>query len=165
MVRKDKKLSRTTRKKRRIKNNEASFRLFLLFFSVFVISVFSTIIVYNLTVQKNHPVYENKIPVYIRVVEPFNVMVNSRTDAFYFGGGPRGSILKLNFNITNSIEKDVFVVLSVEGRVSDWISFSENNFVLEPGETKNIIVIAEIPMDAELGYYNQSFIVIREFVE
>ncbi|MGB9749139.1 MAG: hypothetical protein ACP5OZ_01080 [Candidatus Woesearchaeota archaeon] len=150
------------------------FSLFIEKNQKFLIVLFSIIVLFLLVfligmcaLQKNlnQNSFEKRVPISIIVGSSNTIFINAQTDAFYLGGGPPGSTITANFNITNIIGRTVLIKLSAEGSVKDWISFSENDFILKPNELKEIVLIAEIPENAFKGTYNDSFVVIKHYLK
>jgi len=55
--------------------------------------------------------------------------------------------------VTNTRDKDVIVILKVEGNLSQYISFEQNKIPLKPFEQKGIMIFATAPLNYEEGMY------------
>ncbi|MEM2121308.1 MAG: hypothetical protein QXU20_01445 [Candidatus Woesearchaeota archaeon] len=134
------------------------FSIAVILLSIFLIKIFS------LQKSLSQKYFEQRVPISIIVGSSSTIFVNAQTDAFHLGGGPPGSTITNNFNITNIIDRNILVRIYVNGSIREWVVFSENNFVLKPGETKNIILTVNIPSDALAQVYNDSFVVIKQSI-
>lgn len=77
---------------------------------------------------------------------------NIDNDKLWFGIVPPGSEGVRHIDLSNNYDYPVKVKVSSHGELRPWIFVSENNFVLEPNETKSIDVIANVPSDLEKDY-------------
>ena len=81
------------------------------------------------------------------------VGLNADSDAIWFGIVPPGGIGTRYINI--AADKSGTYIVKTRGEpLASWISISENSFVLEKGQNKNITVQASVPTDAEYGDYD-----------
>ena len=81
-----------------------------------------------------------------------NLGFNLDSDAIHFGTMFQGDEAKRNIVIKNDNCVKCLVNLKIKGN-SEWISVSDNNFVLKKDETKEIEVKLNPPNDAELKEY------------
>lgn len=146
-----------------VEKNQKPLIIFFLLIVIFLL--FFLVKINHLKKNINQDFFQRKIPISIIVGSSNMIFVNAQTDFFNLGGGPPGSSITANFNITNIIDRDVLIKLSVEGSLKEWISFSENNFLLMSNQTKNIILLAKIPDNASQGTYNDSFVVIKHYLK
>ncbi|MFP4424311.1 MAG: hypothetical protein ACLFP2_03690 [Candidatus Woesearchaeota archaeon] len=79
--------------------------------------------------------------------------MHTGTDALWFGTVSPGSSGKRYLNITNPKAYPVTVDFSVEGDVAGWMKVSENDFMLEPQETKKLSVFVKVPETVSYGNY------------
>lgn len=84
---------------------------------------------------------------------------NVDTDKLYLGTIPRGNIGSRGVIVDNYEYQKSVVRLKVHGELKDWITVSENNFVLEKGESKLIKVKVNVPEDSELKDYESKLII------
>jgi hypothetical protein len=88
---------------------------------------------------------------------------NTDTDALYFGKGYPGSVTKRQILLNNSHPYPVIVSIKVNGDISQFISVSENDFMLQPGEVKYVMYFLETAGDTPHGNYSgQSTFVFRK---
>jgi len=76
--------------------------------------------------------------------------INADDDAFHFGAAFRGSCSKRSLTLKHENEYPLRAVISISGEMKDWTSISENNFVINKGEEKEINLTACMPIDAIL---------------
>jgi len=86
--------------------------------------------------------------------------VNLDTDKIYFGKTHPGGMAKRHLNISNNYGFSVRTNINVEGEITDFISVSENNFIIEPHSSKEITYYAETTEDTEKGTYEGKTIVV-----
>ncbi len=78
---------------------------------------------------------------------------NTGTEALYFGTViPPGSSTRY-INVSHDERFPMKLKITTSGEMSEWMHVSENNFVVNPGQTKTIKVMAQIPKDVPLGNY------------
>ncbi|QQG38605.1 MAG: hypothetical protein HYS32_03285 [Candidatus Woesearchaeota archaeon] len=114
------------------------------FLLIAVISITLTTIF--LTLNKNNVEYR-EIDIFITIGKVVGFNVNP--SAIYFGTVPKGGISKRTIQL-NTTEKSI-IEIKTYGEASDWISVDKNKFILD-GST-NITVIADVPVNSELGNY------------
>ncbi|MFH1511658.1 MAG: hypothetical protein ABIF10_08265 [Candidatus Woesearchaeota archaeon] len=68
-----------------------------------------------------------------------------------FGAVPPGDSSHKLFTVRNVYGKDVRVKIKPEGEFRDWVSFSPNNFVLLPDESKQIKASAKVPENYQMN--------------
>ncbi|MBU1202257.1 MAG: hypothetical protein KJ583_00990 [Nanoarchaeota archaeon] len=76
---------------------------------------------------------------------------NVDTDAIHFGELPRNTGGGRTIHINNTYGKEAFIVIKMRGEMSEWITITPNNFVLEPDERRDITFKIEIPKNASIG--------------
>ncbi|MFH1592234.1 MAG: hypothetical protein ABIB47_02620 [Candidatus Woesearchaeota archaeon] len=93
-------------------------------------------------------------------VEMTLIVENSRVIGFdvddevlAFGKVPRGSSNTRSLTIKNDYDFPIRVRLIKEGEISEFIQFSNNDFLLEVSESKDVNVIATPSYDAEEKTY------------
>ena len=130
------------------------------FILVIVATVMMTFIIYDTTV-----VYQRfEIPMKIRVRADGYVGINTDTDSINFGSVPRGGTGEKVINVTNGDDKPHLIRIKSRGDISEWISVSDNNFIMQPGTVNEIKIKARTPMDINPGNYTGTLEVIFENV-
>jgi hypothetical protein len=94
----------------------------------------------------------------VKVQKPMKIGFNIDDDALHFGIVPPGSNAVRSVVIENN-QGSRFVVITKTGDFADWVSISENNFILEPLTDKKINFRVTIPSSAEQGNYTGSITV------
>jgi len=97
------------------------------------------------------PTNTENINVFINVGD--YVGFNVDTDALYFGTLPPGNSANRNINIYHDMNFPKKVIITPYGEVSEWLTFSENNFWLQPEEYKQVNIKIAVPKNMELGNY------------
>jgi len=72
-------------------------------------------------------------------------------DFLYFGSMYRGGMVEQKVDLKSDYR--AWVKIKIEGNISDFVSVSENNFILEPYQQKEITFTASIPETAIPGNY------------
>ena len=70
-----------------------------------------------------------------------------------FGVLPRGSDASRQVDIKNEQSSTIRISFEILGNISDMIYFSEENFLLEPDESRMVDAIIQIPANKQEGYY------------
>ncbi len=91
-------------------------------------------------------------------VKPKTLGLNADTDALHFGIIPPGNsgFRKI---VVNSKEHYRIVVEASDKELVDWMTVSENNFIMEPGTTKELEVTIDVPKNATEGNYTGDLII------
>ena len=74
-------------------------------------------------------------------------------DAIYFGATKPGGMSKRNINMSNDYDFPLSVSINIKGNISEFVSVSENHFVLMPAEQKIITYYAVTNKNTEKGVY------------
>lgn len=79
--------------------------------------------------------------------------INGDTDALHFGRVAlfTGAYITKFMKISNYEKHPSFVSISFDGEMADWTEVSENYFVLEPKEERELTFKVNVPQDAEPG--------------
>ncbi len=103
------------------------------------------------------------VPITINVEDESNIIgFASDKDIINFGTAPRGSGSLKRINLTNEKDFPLFFSIKTEGNFSTWISIENNNFVLYPGEIKEVKLTASVPGNALAGkYMGNLYIIIK----
>jgi len=83
-----------------------------------------------------------------------NLGFNVDTDALYFGTVPPGLSASRSVYINESNCGKVKVIIKVEGEFKDWVTISDNGFILLREEGKSVDFQVNVPNDAVFGDYN-----------
>lgn len=97
--------------------------------------------------------WKEDIDMYLTVVKGNMVGINTNTDALYFGKVRKGGVSTRKIIIGNNDEKPHLIQIKTFGDLSKWVYVSDNNFILHPGESKNVSVSCDVPKDADTGNY------------
>jgi len=92
-----------------------------------------------------------EIDVYVTVEDIAGFNVNS--SALYFGAIPPRGIGNRDIFLFNDDCSKCSVNLRGDGEIANWLSISDNNFVMFKGDNKTINVKVYIPSDAEYDNY------------
>lgn len=112
-----------------------------------VISIFATTLVYNIFI-----VYEaQEILMDIKVGD--HIGLNLDTDALHFGISMSPGSAARDIIVSNDHNISLRVDIRPAGKIADWVLVKENNFVLKPGEKKNVEFEVNVPKDVEVGLY------------
>ncbi len=76
---------------------------------------------------------------------------NISTEGVVFGTIPPG--VSGSRTITVSSTEPKHVVIGAEGELAKWVSVSENSFLIQGNESKNVSVSVSVPEGAEFGNY------------
>ncbi|MFH1285999.1 MAG: hypothetical protein ABIH99_05455 [Candidatus Micrarchaeota archaeon] len=79
---------------------------------------------------------------------------NIGTDALYFGRTLPGGSSTRKIAVQNPLNTSVYVRLTSDGELANWITFSENEFELQANALRNVSITATAPQNAELGNYS-----------
>lgn len=126
-------------------------KFFLMLVIAMLLTAASTVTVYFLTVIDTiYKVEEIDMDSYIGE----EVGMNIDNDSVHFGIiPPTGSGFREI--IVKAGEYKTLITIESSGELGDWVSISENNFLLEPGEDKSLMVQVTIPEDAKVPDYKK----------
>ena len=88
---------------------------------------------------------------------------NLDTDKLYFGRVVPGSSASRDVIINSSYSSPLRVALEKSGPVADLVVFSENNFVLMPGEHKKVSGSVAVPLNMSYGVYTGTLRVVFRY--
>jgi hypothetical protein len=98
---------------------------------------------------------------YVKTYDIQMKVVNERMVGFnidpnlHYGKLPLGSIGKKEMNLFNDWDIPLLISIRVKGNASQFIKVEENNFIIDPDETRKLFIYAEIPSGFEnLGNYS-----------
>ena len=124
--------------KRKTKNSLLNIFLLIVFTVAGVILIMSLVIAPNRQVIKTSFIVSDKVG--------FDLNKNELT----FGSIQPGGTSSRALTIQNNFNRDIIVTLNSEGNIKDYLTVSENDFVLRPNEQKNVTFTA-------FSYKNQSY--------
>lgn len=81
-------------------------------------------------------------------------------EALTFGRIPKNSSATRNINIYNEFNHDIYISISLSKNLLGFLSVSENNFILNPQESKNISFFINSKKESELGVY-EGYVIIK----
>jgi len=87
---------------------------------------------------------------------------DTNNDYVVFGRVPPTGASTRHINLYN-INETRKVHITASGKLSSWVSVSENNFILQPNEARNLDVTASVPLDAKNGDYTGTLMI--DFLE
>ena len=123
--------------------------LFILLFVIALISITATILFYPFYLIEN--VREFDMSLIVGNHTGFDV----NTEKLTFGMiTPTGSSCTRYIFISNKKDYPLKVYISFYGNFADWVSVSDNYFVLKPDEEKKLSFTASAPRDAAYGNYS-----------
>jgi hypothetical protein len=103
--------------------------------------------VYNFLTVVNLQEFEMRI----KVADYVGVDVN--TTVITFGTTMPGTLASRNLTFANNLTFPVKVELSTFGQMATWVFPEKNYFILQPGETMSMAVIARVPANTPFGNY------------
>ena len=84
---------------------------------------------------------------------------NVDTDKIYFGDMPPGVAGKKKIVIPNNNYDRSRIDIKASGEIAEWVSVSENSFILEKDDFRLIEVRVDVPLDARYKEYESKLIV------
>jgi hypothetical protein len=120
-------------------------RLVILLILIFILGMSLTLSAYFM-----YMVEDTKTIPYEFIVDEY-VGLKADNDAFYFGAVQPTGNSKREFYVSSEQEVNVFI--SATGDGAEWISVSENAFLLAADEPKQLFLYVGIPADAEFKEY------------
>lgn len=123
-------------------------RIFLLLVCVGLISVLFTAFAYQSYFVKAVKTTPIRVSVTVSTVG-FDVT----TERMDFGQVPRGGSGEREVSIGNNDLEPVRIQIKVKGDLADWLGVSDNLFILEPDESRQITTTLNVPNNVELAQY------------
>ena len=96
-------------------------------------------------------VHMEKIYMQIGVAEKVGINVDS--DAIYFGKVYPGGGSYRKIKITNNFEIPLQAEIKLEGNITPFVSVSQNNFIIEPGQSEDMTFYAKTKTNSLYGNY------------
>jgi hypothetical protein len=112
-----------------------------------IIAAALPLIIFHFFIEPKYD-YMQEVPMDITVSANKSVGFNLDTDAIHFGKMPANSQGWHGFNLTNKMNESYRVHLMPLGEMAGWVSFVENDFIIEPDSIKEARAIASIPSGA-----------------
>ena len=88
------------------------------------------------------------------------IWFNGAKDSIYFGTVPLEGSASRSIVLKHSYSKPLLVILKPSGYLANFVSVSDNNFILEPNMNKKIAVSVYVPKNMEYGNYTGKLAVI-----
>jgi len=122
---------------------------FFILLIVVAVSVFTILLSQYFLIEKIQT-----FNVFISVADrvAFNISKGAGNN-LHFGTAPPGSSSSRTLVFDSSDPRPSKVIIKSYGQIKDWIIASENNFILESNEDKNVTLTILIPQNAEFGSY------------
>ncbi len=127
-------------------------------FFVIIITSLMMLLIYENTVIYEHFEIEMKI----KVRPDRFVGINTDTDCINFGGVPGGAIGERIINVTNGDEHPHLIRIKAKGYIGEWVTVSDNNFILDPHSVKEVRIKAHVPLKTQTGNYTGILEVVFE---
>lgn len=125
-------------------NKNYLMKIILIILIILLVSVTATYMFYSLYLVQNY----REMPTDIIVKQ--SVGINLNKDAFHFGGMYPGGMAQRDLHIINN-EKDYVVQIKITGNISQFVTISDNNFLVRKGETKTVTLTAVFPKGLPIG--------------
>ena len=114
-------------------------QLIILLISIILICIGAVLIIYYTQIIK-HVDYMD-----MDVTTGSYIGFNLDPDAMHFGVLGPGRIAKRELVIENNFNKEVLIIIKIKGNISDMITISDNNFILNPGQNNTVTFACQIP--------------------
>jgi hypothetical protein len=134
-------------------------RISLSKFAILLILAVAAAIGLMCIVYSNYIIYDYQEKNMYLTVDNY-VGFNAANDSIYFGTVPLGGSASRNIVLKHSYSKPLFVQLKPSGYLSNFVSVSDNNFILEPNKNKIISVSVYVPKNMEYGNYTGKLAVV-----
>jgi hypothetical protein len=125
-----------------------SFQIVVLFVAVIAISVSMAAALYT-----SYMVPEIRyIPVKIEVGQKVGLDISTDMPLSFGVTFPTGTSGR-DINLTHDHDFPARILFVPGGDIWEWISFTDNNFIMEKGDVRDIKIIITVPEDAQSGTY------------
>ncbi len=132
----------TTKKARHTKGQFSLKTTALLILLVFFIGAGTTLMYYSFYTITHMTIYD----IQLKTMDANHIRFDAGAN-LNFGALPAaGAIAKKEINLANTKDVPIEVDITITGTVSPFIQLEENNFILQPGETKKLPIYAIIPL-------------------
>ena len=125
---------------------------------LFIAAVILIILILSILFSKYNLYKLEKLDIKVEVGDGVGLDVSN--DYVGFGIVSNGNSAARDIILSHSYDKNLMIKMHVEGELRDWIVFSENDFVLEPGVEKKVGVSLFVPKEASKGKYESELIVV-----
>lgn len=133
--------------------------LILLIFIALLISVGLTTIFFSLVYIEDTKV----VPMDIEVGD--RIGLNLDADAMHFGMSSPGGEARRGLIVQHQSSIPLKVDIRMYGEMASWIEVEENEFVLNPNQTKEVYLTVHIPQGTSLGSYNGTIVIFFKRVD
>jgi len=123
-----------------------------------IIITFFTLAIITLAISLNTPL--NKQTISTRFIVGENMGFDLGPGNINFGQIIPGTGASRNLTITNTFNTPILTSIEASGEISDYMIVSDNNFILQPEESKTIAFRVSIPEGLELREYPGEVIII-----
>ena len=149
-----------------IKKMRKTFLFLFLFFLVLFISLiylfYQGIFSVNETKNFNSTIHVQETQVTIEVTDRRIVGINVENNSLAIGTVMIGNYVEKSATIINPFSEKINVSASLSSNIDDFITISEESFILNPGKSKKIIIKAEPLEGTKLGSYNGTMKIIMK---
>jgi len=153
--------NRGKKMKKNKKLNKKNVLVIFLIVIIFLLSIFlySNILDY-ISVYETKEIYAE-----VKVSDRYGFEIND--SSLKFGMIPPGNSASKDISLENIYGKEVKIKIYTEGEIGDFITISENDFILKKDEKKQIGFSVVIPLEAEYGIYtgNVTVVVMNAFLK
>jgi len=116
---------------------------------IFLILIF----IYLVYIQINNIFILDNIKIYTEAILGDKPGFDLNKTALTFGRVVPGNSASRGISIKNNFDKKIMVSITSEGEISDFLSVSENEFILIPNEERNISFSVLFPKGSEMKKY------------
>ncbi|MEM0465409.1 MAG: hypothetical protein QXW97_01760 [Candidatus Pacearchaeota archaeon] len=135
-----------------IKSKKIEKRKIIAFLSLIVIIIILSIYLYSNLIDSISLFERREVECLVKVDNQIGVAVNGT--ALVFGVIPPGSYSTKTLHITNVHNGIAKVKIYAKGNIKNFLNVSDNNFILYPNESKELIFRAKIPLGTKYGDYS-----------
>ena len=122
---------------------------------IFIVLIFiSSIMIYNIPISKR--------TISSRFVVGDKMGFDLDPGKLNFGQIVPGYSASREISIENGFKKNILINIKSSGEISDYIIVSENNFVLQPNESKNITFSAFVDKELDFGEYSGKITILSK---
>jgi hypothetical protein len=115
-----------------------------------ITSVSVYLFLYNIAMPEQ--LYEKiAIPMNIQIADFIGFDVNN--SKLNFGAILPGGHSRRNITITNDFKNDIHVIMQFDGEIKNWISGYKEEFVLQEGESKELMLTVSPPYEIKKSNY------------
>lgn len=89
------------------------------------------------------------------------VRLSNSTEFIDFGVLLSGSSSKAHLTLTNNHDKTILVTIKKSGEVSRFVEITQDEFLVEPNQTKWVLLKADVPEGVNVGEYKGMISIIQ----